>query len=121
MGWSAERCLAQFEDLVRQTFGRRRRAHTLLGQAFEYLTAYRDDHRYPASPIQAAFTSATGTPARLFNPLSCGTKVGVITAPVRSKTTSVICNYNGEPRPDSLGYQIMRHRDRRRDVTVGEA
>ncbi|KIW00820.1 hypothetical protein, variant [Verruconis gallopava] len=121
MQWSASSCLEKFYALAHETFGKGKNGPLIISRLQSLFVAYINDYQYKSLAIEAAFQSAFGPPPKMFNPLSTDTKVAVIAAPVRGKTTSVLCNYNGEERPDDIGYNVLRSCQREHDVTIDEA
>jgi hypothetical protein len=101
MRWTAKECLAKFQKLTEDVFGTRRNLPAFLDYAQALLLLCLDKSRYDSLGIKAAFQSTLGPPPKMFNPLASDTKVAVITTPLKGKTTSVLCNYNGGNRPDA--------------------
>lgn len=104
MLWTASNCVEKFYQLISDTFGRWKRAVTHLSSIQTLLLAYLCDCQYRSIAIEAAFQTSLGPQPKMFNPLRSDTKVAVITAPVKGKSTSVICNYNGGSRPNNIGW-----------------
>jgi hypothetical protein len=121
MNWSPQECLQKFRSLVKETFGRRKNLPAFLNYAETLLLLVLDKCRYSSTAIKASFETNFGPVPKMFNPLATDTKVAVITTPIHSKVTSVLCNYNGIKRPKDIGYRIIRADEREDDVNINEA
>lgn len=121
MRWTPADCYEKFRALAHETFGKRKNLPQMLDRMLSIMLCYLDDCQYKSIAIEAAFNSSFGPPPNMFNPLSCDTKVAVIAAPVKGKTTSVICNYNGKNRPTDIGYRVIRAMQRQDEITLAEA
>ncbi|KAK0302569.1 hypothetical protein LTR82_017827 [Friedmanniomyces endolithicus] len=79
------------------------------------------DHQYSSQAIEDAFRDVTGNSSGLFNPLNSDTKVAVTSVTAREVQPCLFTNYNGGPRREDLGYNLIRAAKSADDVTIGEA
>jgi hypothetical protein len=121
MHWKPGECIQKYKSVVKRTFGRQRKLPAFWSYVEALLLLALDKSRYSSAAIKAAFEANFGPVPKMFNPLATDTKVAVITTPIASKDTSVVCNYNGIRRPEDIGYRILRADERDNDININEA
>jgi hypothetical protein len=102
---------SKFETLARQIFPPRPRRHTVLGQSWDWLTAWVADSRYDSDVLDRTLQEAFGPHRQLFNTptsLISGIRVALTASHVEDGSLCLLSNYRAAGRSASpSAYKVL--------------